>query len=517
MMQTRDATFLLRQAIEAHKQKDVIKAQSGYRQVLQIEPDQPDALYYLGLVEEGQGRAEDAIERLTRSFSIRHHTEVGVHLARMLAKRERTREAINVLQAVCKKDSGNAAAQFDLALQLRKDNQYGAAIKTFRKVLSFASHKMVATLYTGLCYQDIGDLKEAEKWYENCLKLAPNHHSPYYQLCFVRKFMDPADPFIAQLKSVYEQTAGANERSILAFALGKVMDDLKEYEQAFVYYQQANSLKRESFPFYSTDQSRAMIFELLDVFDEGYLARSPKAKGVTGARMIFVFGLPRSGSTLTEQILSAHREVYGAGELDTFWRLVQTKIGARLSSPSQEVLDDIAAEYLRDIAQRAPKSASFVVDKGLKNVNYIPLLAQLFPKAKFVYCQRNPMDHCMSIYRQNFAGNYPYAYNLKEIGAYYRLHETLMGRFRAIVPRNQLYTIEYEALVSNQEEETRKLLDFCGLEWQEQCLHFHKAGRTVHTASAAQVRQPMYRSSVESWKRYGEGVAPLKEIFNIAD
>lgn len=512
-----DIRHILQQAINAHQQKNLLVAQQGYQQVLAIQPDQPEALYFLGLIEETQGRTLDAIERLKRSFSLRRHTEVGRHLARMLAKSEQVSEAVDVLQAVCKAAPSDVAARFDLALQLRADNKHNEAIKTLRKVLPSEAHKMAATLYTGLCYQDMGDLREAENWYERARALAPLHHSPYYQLCFVRKFKDSADPFIAQLKSVYEQTTGVNERSILGFALGKVMDDLKEYEQAFTYYQEANALKRQSYPSNALDEARKDIIDRLAFFDEGYFAHMPKAQVAGSEQMIFVFGLPRSGSTLTEQILSAHSQVHGAGELDTFWRLVHMKIGSPLTPPSQEALDEIAMLYLQSLNRRKPKNAQFVVDKGLSNFKYAPLLAQAFPQAKLVYCQRSPMDHCISIYRQNLTGHYPYAYDLKEIGAYYRLHESLMSRYRAIIPADRLHTVEYEALVADQEAETRALLRFCGLEWEEQCMQFHKAKRRVNTASAAQVRQPIYRSSVESWRRYGESVSPLKAILNITD
>lgn len=153
-----------------------------------------------------------------------------------------------------------------------------------------------------------------------------------------------------------------------------------------------------------------------------------------------------------------------------------------------------------------------MVDKALNNNHCIPLMAQLFPRAKFIYCNRDAMDNCVAIYRQNFLGAYPYAYDLKEIGSYYKLNETLINRYREVVPDERFHTIDYEVLVDNPEEEIRKLLAFCELEWQDNCLHFHKADRAVKTASAAQVRKPIYRSSVNSWKRYGDNLQPLQKI-----
>jgi hypothetical protein len=239
--------------------------------------------------------------------------------------------------------------------------------------------------------------------------------------------------------------------------------------------------------------------------------------GSNSNRPVFIIGMPRSGTSLLEQIISSHTDAFGAGELD-FFTLTAFNMLQQLKSSSNypDCLADLGAETITKIGDeyisildRASANASRVTDKTVSYFLHIGLMKIIFPKAAFIHCKRDPLDTSLSIYFQNFAGNIPYAYNLEEIGHYYSLYERIMSKWKELFT-DSIQEIEYEDIVNKQKETTQKILNAIGLSWDEQCLSFHKTKRVVQTASEWQVRQPIYQGSMKRWQKYEEYLTPLK-------
>jgi hypothetical protein len=237
---------------------------------------------------------------------------------------------------------------------------------------------------------------------------------------------------------------------------------------------------------------------------------------------VFIVGMPRSGSTLVEQILSSHPNAYGAGEVKILHRVLGTlrdrlpsipKYPAMVAALEPEHFQELADSYLAELRQDAG-GAERVTDKLLTNFFFIGLIQILFPNAKIIHTRRNPVDTCLSTYTKLFKDDMPHSYDFGELGHYYRRYEDLMNHWEQVLPPGVMMTVDYESVIENLEVNARAMVDHVGLEWDEACLEFHKSTRAVKTASVVQVRKPMYKTSVERWRRYGDGLAPLLEALN---
>ncbi len=294
------------------------------------------------------------------------------------------------------------------------------------------------------------------------------------------------------------------------FSLGKLYDDLREYDRAFPHFLRANELKNTSG---IRDQLLDSMDEIRSTQTSDFFANAPRAT-VQTERPIFIVGMPRSGTTLTEQILASHPLVAGGGELSDIgaiqdWIEKETPLNASFPvRGSVEQMNVGANRYLTRLLKVSPE-AKHVTDKMPHNFVHLGLIALLFPKAKIVHCHRNPMDNCLSIFTYDFNAAHPYAADLKRLGMHYRGYQSLMEHWREHLPL-PIFDLRYEDMVAEQEATSRALLDFCGLPWDERCLQFHKSKRIVGTFSYNQVRQPIYKKSVERWRKYESHLGPLR-------
>jgi len=309
------------------------------------------------------------------------------------------------------------------------------------------------------------------------------------------------------------------ERVELHFAAGKMYDDIETYEQAFDHYRLANDLFDVAFdPAAYAEEVSALIA----TYTPDLLARGLEF-GLDTESPVFIVGMPRAGTTLVEQILSSHPDVYGAGELGTMTNLTGRVVhltGDSAPYPDcarqldQEGARLLAQEYMESLAA-ATKTAACFTDKMPKNFLHLGLIALLLPAARVINVQRDPMDTCLSIYFTHFLAHHAYAYNLTNLGLYYRQYQRLMAHWQRVLPLRSM-ELRYEELVADQVGMSRKLVEFCGLSWDERCLSFHKSDRVVHTTSGPQVRQPLYGSSVGRWHRYESHLTPLVDALREA-
>jgi tetratricopeptide (TPR) repeat protein len=367
------------------------------------------------------------------------------------------------------------------------------------------------------CCKILGRFKEAENHYQTAIRLQPDYAEAYFNLCAVRKFTS-TDTEVSAIEELLGRTdLSTQDRSFLHFAAGKMYDDAGEYERAFGHYEHGNLLEQTGF---DSGEHHRFVEKLAETFDANTLA-ARFGQGYPSELPVFVVGMPRSGTTLVEQILASHAKVFGAGELPDIPSIADTlpkhslddsHYPECLNSLEPEVLHGFGEAYLKRI-QMLGKPAGEpcrIVDKNPMNHQHLGLIALLLPKARVIHCRRDPLDTCLSCYFQRFKHGHNYSNDLGNLGFYYRAYERLMEHWRTALPI-PILEVDYESVVTDQEKVTRRLTDFCELEWDEGCLQFHQARRTVETASNWQVRQPIYRSAVNRWQNYAAHLGPLHE------
>ena len=309
----------------------------------------------------------------------------------------------------------------------------------------------------------------------------------------------------------------------LRFALAKAYDDLGEYDRAFAALTRANALKRDEVDFDMTEiEARYRAIE--DTFSADFLAAGADL-GDPSETPVFIVGMPRSGTTLLEQILDSHPEAHGAGELLELPGLIKgltEELGSDaafpgcLSAVAPNRWTELGARYADTLAQRTP-AARRVTDKLPENHQRVGFISLILPRAKIIHCRRDPLDTCLSCYKLLFTGGQKYSYDLRDLGRQYRLYDSLMAHWSRVLP-GRILDVRYEDLVADQEAETRRILAHCGLDWDPACLRFHESDRQVMTASAIQVRRPIYRDSVDKWRRYEAHLRPLLDALgDLAD
>jgi hypothetical protein len=308
-------------------------------------------------------------------------------------------------------------------------------------------------------------------------------------------------------------TISRERRSAAHFSLGRLYDRAGDYNRAFVHFQAGNNLKPSDF---DRGEFTRFIDDLINTFDVDFMRNAPCAHHGS-RRPVFIVGMPRSGTSLVEQILASHPEVCGGGELEDI-RHIAFGAGAWLGSShtyprvvrelAAADCDTLAAGYLKKLAVLSPQ-ARCVTDKMPQNFLALGLIALLFPEARVIHCLRDPLDTCLSCYFHDFTGYHPYAYRLEGLGFYYRQYQRLMRHWRAVLPIPMLDVV-YEDLVADPEAGIRQLLAFCELDWDERCLRFYESERIVHTSSYQQVRRPIYKSSLGRWRHYAAHLEPLR-------
>jgi tetratricopeptide (TPR) repeat protein len=391
-----------------------------------------------------------------------------------------------------------------------------------REVLEEAVGRMPDLAYArvllGRFLSDHGMLEEAVVHLRRAVALDQEAFSAYHLLATSKKFRSSDDEDLLAIKAAYELTKpGTRSRALLAFSLAKAFDDIGDYEAAFDAYLEGNTISRPARKF-SMDREKRDFGALEEVFAPDFLDRL-RGDGHPSTAPIFIVGMPRSGTTLTETILSRHRDVHAAGELE-FMKISAT--GVLGANPFDEArlfgerlkpkhLAEIGATYL-DRLDAAARSAPRFTDKMPHNFRLVGLIRLVFPSAKIIHIRRDPVDNCLSMFKANFgADGLAFSFDLVELGTYYNLYRSLMRHWRRVMP-GEFFEIDYEALVSNPEDTTRALFDYCELDWTPEVLDVQESRREVRTASFAQVRQPINKGSVSSGDRYGTKLDPLRRI-----
>jgi tetratricopeptide (TPR) repeat protein len=488
------------------------EAEDAYRKALARQPNNPDTLDNLALALKDLLRLDEATEAIGRALVIDGARDAfHTHHASILLDQDRFDEAEAAVGRALALNPVNHDAVNQLGRVAFERGDLEGSLGHYRRALALKPDLADACNNMGNALKELGRLGEAHEAYIEAIRLDPSITGTYVNLADSKTFA-PGDPHLAAMEDLAGKELTKTDRLQLGFALGKAYADLKDYRRSFTHLREANALKRETV---SYDEAAALAF-----FDRIEAAFTPalmrgKKGGDPSSRPIFVIGMPRSGTTLVEQILASHPMVHGAGELKTLNEVVQTVQGPGGSVYPEFVpavdaaaLRQIGERYLAELARLAPDGER-VTDKMPSNYYFAGLIHLALPNAKIVHCVRDPVDTCVSCFSKLFSGEQVHTYDLGELGRYYKRYERLMAHWRRVMPEDRMLDMRYEEVVGDFEAQARRLLAYCGLPWDESCLAFHRTKRPVRTASATQVRRPIYRSAIGRWRVYEDGLGPL--------
>lgn len=431
------------------------------------------------------------------------HTRLGDHAA-----------AAEVLRDAVAAAPTRPDALVLLAQALSRLGQDQDALALYDRALDLAPRLSTALSGKAQLLQTLGDFEAAEIWFRRCFQADPSN-GENYRLFIASHKTRADDPLLAQMIARFDDPATRDtDRMNLGFAIAKALEDLKDYGRVFPYLNTANALMRKQWP-YDIHQRLDEIRDFKAAL-EGFDFHAARIEGASDYAPIFVTGMPRSGTTLVEQIISSHSAVSGAGEVGIAAGLALAALRGpdgglrRAGDVPDAVFAALGHNYADAMRARFP-DAPHVTDKSILTYQYMGLIRLALPKARFVVVRRDPRDTLLSIYKNKFAeGTHLYGYSLRDLGLYYRSFIDMVEFWRARVP-DWFHVVEYEDLVANPEAESRRLIDACGLAWEDQCLDFHKNTRKVETLSVFQVRQPISKGSVKAWQRYEAEIGEMVE------
>ncbi|WP_374609594.1 sulfotransferase [Thermomonas sp.] len=460
-------------------------------------------------------RLPEGIRHLQRAVHLSPaRADYAAQFARALAMVRLTREALVAADAASAMSPDDPATLDTLGVVYTQANEHAKAIALFEQAARKLPRHATYRFNLGTSHTFLGNLDQAEREYEACLALEPGHGKAHLALAQLRK-ASTAGNHVARLRGLLDDARDAASRMYLNLALAKELEDLGDYPRAFDHLVAGKAAGGEGRAYRSERDA-----DLFAAIEQATRAMPHDVEGSSSAEPIFVIGMPRSGTTLVDRILSSHPQVHSAGELQNFGVVLKRASGSR----TPELLDvdtvlrsaSMAWRQLGDayVASTRPATAGKprFVDKLPHNFLYAGFIARALPNARIVCLRRNPMDTCLGNFRQLFAQStpyYDYSFDLLDTGRYYVLFDRLMRHWRETLP-GRILELDYEALVEDQESATRRLLAHCGLEWDDACMRFNDNAAPVATASAVQVRQPLHRDALQRWKRYQPQLAGLK-------
>jgi tetratricopeptide (TPR) repeat protein len=488
------------------------EAAASYRRAVAIRPDYAKLHNNLGNALLDLGRIEEAVASYSRALELepnfaKAHSNLGSAF-RELAKLDQAEESYRRALAI---RADSAEILTNLGVVQRLQGRADEAEATLRRALSIDPAAAPTITSLAELYADRGQFAEAENLYRNAHAIQPESAQAWAGLAALRKMTAEDSAWINEAQRIAQRPLRPRDEAHLRFAIGKYFDDVQDYEQAFVSYRRANEIAKAYSPPHDREHLARTSEFITQLYDREWLDRA-RVMSNNSSRPIFIVGMPRSGTSLAEQILASHPEVFGAGELP-FWKTASLEVGAAALQGGFDGsgLAQLADEYLLLLARLSP-GASRVVDKMPANFAHLGMIHAALPNARFIHMSRNPIDTCLSIYFQNFHVAHSYANDLEDLAHYHREYQLLMQHWRSILPSSAILDVPYEALVADHESWSRKMLEFVGLPWDAACIDFHQTSRRVSTFSKWQVRQKISKASVARWRNYAPFVGPLTRL-----
>ena len=475
---------------QAAARGDRAAAMAAYHKALAVKPDYVEALDNLAVLLDAEGEVVAAVDLLRHSLALK---------------------------------VDNPLARNNLAASLLKLGLHQEALRECRAVLENDSEFIEAHNNLGTILMAMGDKDGSEAAFRKGLALDPHNASILRHLVLCRRYQSIDDPDMEMITAALAKSAaGGLDEMLLRFAAGKISEDCGEYDRAFAFFSRANEI-RQGMVSYDRREYQRMIERIIVFFSADFFAKRPALPGLAelDRQPVFIVGMPRSGSTLVEQILASHPQVSGVGENLQVNRMIGQlcRVGKSLAYPeavkglSPKLLADAGRAYLDWLCTRVDDGVTLIVDKTLTNHLHLGLLHFLFPGARFIHCERNPLDIAVSLYSL-YMPEVIYGGSLEDTAFVYQQESRLFDHWFSLDRGTGdpfILNVAYEELVDDLQGQSRKMVEFLGLDWDERCLDFHRNRRPVNTASAWQVRKPVYRTSVARWKNYADHLAKAAE------
>ena len=483
----------------------------SFNKAIELKPDYDEAYFNLGVAFHQTGQLGEALNSYERAISIKHayptaHNNLGL----IALSQGQLDNALKSFEWAVAYSPEYAEAHNSLGAALQELKQFQKAKVSFKKAVALNPQYAQGLHNLAILSEIINLPDEAYEYYEKALAVEPNYAEAYRNQSRTKKYKKN-DPQIAQMQSIYSNdNLTISDKVHINFALAKVNEDLGNQKDFFKHLDEGSRLRKKQLN-YNINETEEFHSSLIRLFSED----QPKIKQLSldplDIRPIFIVGMPRSGTSLVEQIISSHHSVHGAGELNNFKNVVtpalKNYIGNLTNTINEDDLLSIRKNYIKSLMD-LNVSEKIITDKMPVNFRMIGLILTAIPEAKIIHLTRNPKATCWSNYKHYFANENGFTFDQEDLARFFILYQELMGFWHKSFP-NKIHDISYERLTNHQEDETQKLLKYCELDWDNNCLNFHKNTRAVHTASASQVRQKMYQGSSDAWKKYEKFLQPL--------
>jgi tetratricopeptide (TPR) repeat protein len=515
---TRDPRLM--RAAHALVENRIPEAEAELREFLKRHPTDVAAIRMLAEVAARIGRYHDAEVLLSRCLELAPGFTAARHnYAIVLHRQNKSEAALAEAAKLLETEPRNPGYRNLRAAILGRIGEYAESIEQYREVLAEYPKQARIWMSLGHALKTAGRHDESIEAYRNSIELEPHLGEAYWSLANLKTFRFSAEQIGVMRSQLATGHLSPDDRFHFEFSLGKALEDRGEYAQSFAHYREGNRLRRAMIR-YDAEENHGHVERSKRFFTPGFFAQR-HGWGCPAPDAIFIVGLPRSGSTLIEQILASHSQVEGTMELPDVAMLARV-VGARTTRESgsayPRALEKFTATELRELGERYLRQtriqrktpAPYFIDKMPNNFAHLGLIHLMLPNAKIVDARRHPLGCCLSGFKQHFARGQAFTYDLAEIGRYYRDYVELMAHFDDVLP-GRVHRVFYENMVEDTEAEVRRLLDYCGLPFEPQVLRFHENQRAVRTASSEQVRRPIFRDGMEQWKHFEADLGPLRE------
>jgi tetratricopeptide (TPR) repeat protein len=491
------------------------QAVASYRQALALSPDYVEALNNLGNLLRELGERREALTLCRRAVEL-DPARAGSHgnLGHVLFEMGRIEDAVASFRRAIALQPDSAALHTSLAAAQRMEKRAAEAEASCQAALAIDPNCVQALTLFGELQADRGQFSEAQRLFQQALAIDPGFPFTYWSITAHRKMSVDDAHWLQGAQALLARPLPLAHEISLRFALGKYFDDVAHYHDAFGSYRQANDLSKRYGTRYDRSTLSARIDRVIGTFDAAFMRRC-QSEASSSELPVFIVGMPRSGTSLVEQILASHPAVFGAGELK-FWGTAFATFESAQAKQEEgtSLIAGVARAYLGELSALSG-AALRVIDKMPANFRYAGLMHAALPRARIIHMRRHPIDTCLSIYFHNFLNRGSYANDLDNLAHYYAEYARLTEHWRAALPADALLEVPYEGLIADQEGWTRRMLDFIGLPWDPRCLEFHQTDRVVITASKWQVRQKINSGSAGRWRHYEEYVGPLRPLLRL--
>ena len=485
----------------------------AFKKAISLKPEYSEAHYNLGVVFQKNSQNDDAYNCYEKAIKINHaYPQAHNNLGMIDLKRRKLDAAVKCFEWAIAYSPNYVEAHNNLGAAFQELMLFEKAKEQYEKALLINPKFAPALNNLGAACEIFGLTEQAFNNYTNAINEDPNYSEAHRNLSVIKKYKKN-DTQINQMESLYKKThLTITDRRNLCFALAKVYDDLGENDQFFKFLNEGNDLRKQELN-YKFSSSQKTHDGLLKAFKKTPNILYESVQKESNIRPIFILGMPRSGTTLVEQIIASHEKVHGAGELNNLKNIVTPLLENHFNSNNKTINQDdielIRKQYLDSLIKLNSKE-KILTDKMPMNFKFIGYILSAIPEAKIIHVKRDARATCWSNYKHYFSSGNGFTFNQKDLAKYFGLYSELMNYWNKSFP-NKIYELSYEKLTENQKQETEKLLKYCDLNWDKNCLNFHKNTRAIKTASSSQVRKKMYQGSSEAWKKYEPNLQPLLE------